>query len=119
MPGRRWFTNLASETPTPQLSRGKRVELDRDAVAEAAGLAADHTAVSVPAAVHSLRWEEDGQLFTATERRLADRAQPAERQVSQREAQLRLAQRLERVVVTHAVDPGVNLLAGKHAALRA
>src|SRR4051794_29594480 len=90
--------------------RRERIEFYGDAVAEAAGFAADDSAVRVPAAVHALRREEDGQLFATAQRGLADRAEAAQREVSQREAQLRLAQRLDRVVVTHAVDASVDFL---------
>ncbi len=55
-----------------------RIEFHRDAVAHAAGIAAQNSSEGIPAAKSAAGWEEDGQLFPLLERGTADRAEAAE-----------------------------------------
>src|SRR4051812_43034707 len=95
--------------------RGGRegVELHGDAVAHAAGGAPDDPPAGVPPATSALRWEVDRQALTRLHRGVADRRQPAQRQVAERERQVRLLQGRDRVVAAGALDQRLVLLAGE------
>src|SRR5688500_15714068 len=109
--------------PTWSSRRGHRVELDGDPISESAGLAAEDPTGGVPGALQraarpAVR-ERDADTLAALERRRADRGESAERDVAQRQRQVRLTQRGQRVVEAFALHLDVQLLPREQPALGA
>ncbi len=96
-----------------------RVELDRDAIAEAAGLTTDDSAGRVPSALNPFGREEDTDPFTAGDRGLADGGQPAGRHVAERQVQERLPAGGDRVIQPLALHAGLKFFTRKDPAVGA
>jgi uroporphyrinogen III methyltransferase/synthase len=92
----------------------KRVEFDRDAVSQPAGVAAEDPAEGVPAAKHPFAGEEDGQVFALFQWAIADGREAPERQVAKRQAHAGHLPRVDRVIQPVSLNGGVNLFAGEH-----
>src|SRR5688572_1247575 len=101
-------------------SGGQRIERDGDAVAaRRVHVAAYDSPVGVPPSGGAFGREEDADLLAAGDGHVGGRGQTAERQVAQREAQVRHLPGVAGVVEALALDADVDFLAREHSPLGA